>query len=68
MFDTSTLMWGLIFGSIGYVYFSYGRKQSAFVPLFTGLALMVLPYFVPNIYILIVAGIVLMAVPYFIRQ
>lgn len=67
MFETSNLIWGLIFGSIGYGYFSYGRKQSTFVPLFMGLALMVLPYFVPNSYVLVAAGAVLMAVPYFVR-
>ncbi len=67
MFDTSTLIWGLIFGSIGYGYFSYGRKQSAFVPLFIGLGLMVLPYFVPNSYILVAVGTGLMVLPYFVR-
>ena len=45
----------------------YGRKQRAIVPLGCGLALMVYPYFVTNLYLLIGAGIVLMITPYFVR-
>jgi hypothetical protein len=67
MFNTSTLMWGMIFGSIGLGFFIYGKKQRAVVPLLSGMALMVFPYFVSNIYVLIAVGIVLMALPYFIR-
>ncbi len=67
MFNTSTLMWGIIFGSIGLGFFIYGKKQRAVVPLLSGMALMIFPYFVSNIYVLIAVGIVLMALPYFIR-
>ena len=67
MFNTSTLMWGMIFGSIGLGFFIYGKKQRAVVPLLSGMALMVFPYFVADIYVLIAVGIVLMALPYFIR-
>ena len=67
MFNTSTLMWGMVFGSIGLGFFIYGKKQRAVVPLLSGIALMVFPYFVANIYVLIAVGIVLMALPYFIR-
>lgn len=61
------MLWGIIFGSFGFGYFSYGKKQSAVVPLVVGVALMVFPYFVGNIYVLILVGIGLMALPYFIR-
>ena len=67
MFNTSTLMWGMLFGSIGLGFFIYGKKQRAVVPLLSGMALMIFPYFVSNIYVLIAVGIVLMALPYFIR-
>lgn len=60
-------MWGLIFGSFGYGFFSYGRKQKAVVPLCVGIVLMVFPYFVNNVYMLVLAGAALMALPYFIR-
>ncbi|MBA3035090.1 MAG: hypothetical protein FP814_01205 [Desulfobacterium sp.] len=65
--STSTLMWGMIFGSIGLGFFVYGKKQKVIIPLFSGIGLMVLPYFISNIYILVISGIVLIAVPYFIR-
>jgi membrane protein DedA with SNARE-associated domain len=43
----------------------YGRQQRAVVPLLCGIALMVYPYFVPNVIALVAIGIVLMALPYF---
>jgi len=61
------LLWGLLFGSIGLGYFIYGRKQRAAVPLVTGLALMVFPYFVSNAWLLVGVGVVLAAIPYFVR-
>lgn len=67
MFNTSTIIWGMIFGLVGFGFFLYGKKQGAIVPLLCGMALMVFPYFVSNIYVLIAAGIVLMALPYFVR-
>lgn len=63
----SSLLWGLLFGSAGFGFFLYGKKQQAVVPLFCGLALMVFPYFVSNTILLVVIGIVLIALPYFIR-
>jgi predicted membrane protein len=65
--DTSSLLWGLLFGSIGLGFLIYGRKQRAVVPLVCGLALMIYPYFISNTVLLIAIGIVLIAVPYFLR-
>jgi hypothetical protein len=65
--DTSSLLWGLVFGSIGFGFLLYGRKQRAVVPLICGLGLMVFPYFVSNTILLITIGIVLIAIPYFFR-
>jgi predicted membrane protein len=65
--DTSLLLWGLIFGSIGLGFFVYGKKQQAIVPLLCGLALMIFPYFVSNVIVLVVVGVALMAIPYFAR-
>ena len=66
--DTATLFWGVIFGSIGVGFFVYGKKQQAFVPLLSGLGLMIIPYFISNLYFLIATGIVLMVAPYFIKM
>jgi len=65
--DTSSLLWGLLFGSIGLGYLVYGRRQRAIVPLLCGLTLMIYPYFVSNTILLVGLGVALMAIPYFIR-
>jgi hypothetical protein len=65
--STSLLLWGVLFGSVGFGYFLYGKKQSAVVPLVCGIALMIFPYFVSNVLILVVVGIALAALPYFYR-
>jgi hypothetical protein len=65
--DTSSLLWGLLFGSIGIGFLIYGRKQGAVVPLICGLSLMIFPYFVSDTILLITVGIMLIAIPYFVR-
>jgi hypothetical protein len=65
--DTSSLIWGLLFGSIGIGFFIYGRKQGVVVPLICGLALMIFPYFVSDTILRIAAGILFIAIPYFVR-
>jgi hypothetical protein len=67
MDNPSTLIWGVIFGSIGLGFFVYGKKQKAVVPLFCGVGLMVFPYFISNMYILVLSGVVLTALPFIIR-
>jgi predicted membrane protein len=67
MNDTSILLWGVVFGSIGLGFFIYGRKQQAVVPLVVGIALFVVPYVIANLYLLLLAGIILVALPYFVR-
>jgi hypothetical protein len=60
-------MWGMLFGAFGLGFFVYGKKQKAIVPLLSGIGLMVFPYFVTNVYIMVLAGVVLIALPYFLR-
>lgn len=62
-----TLLWGVLFSSLGLGFFIYGKKQQAPVPLVCGLMLMVYPYFVANTFLLVAIGVVLTAAPYFIR-
>jgi hypothetical protein len=66
--DTSSLLWGLLFGSIGLGFFVYGRRQKTVVPLVCGAALMIFPYFVSNTVLLIMLGLALIAIPYFVRM
>lgn len=67
MQDTAQLIWGVIFGGIGIGFFVYGKRQKAVVPLFTGIALFIFPYFIANTYLLVLVGMVLIALPYFVR-
>ena len=66
--DTSSLLWGLLFGSIGLGSFVYGRRQKTVVPLVCGVALMIFPYFVSNTVLLVILGLALIAIPYFVRM
>jgi hypothetical protein len=65
--NPSSLLWGVVFGSVGVGFFMYGRRQQSAVPLITGVALMVFPYFISNTWLLVGIGAVLMAIPYFLR-
>jgi len=67
MEDLSNLVWAMLFGAIGLGFLTYGRRQKAIVPLFSGIALIVFPYFVPNVYLLVAIGATLIAIPYFVR-
>jgi hypothetical protein len=64
----SSLLWGVLFGSVGLGYFIYGKKRNAVVPLACGVGLMIFPYFVSNTVLLVAVGVALLAVPYFVRM
>lgn len=65
--NVSNLLWGFLFGTIGFGFFMYGKKQGALVPLSCGVGLMVFPYFVSGTVLLVGIGVLLMAIPYFVR-
>lgn len=65
--DTASLLWGLLFGSVGLGFFLYGRNQKALVPALCGVVLMIFPYFVSSTLWMVAFGVGLMAIPYFIR-
>ncbi|MEO7477704.1 MAG: hypothetical protein ABIT64_00535 [Lysobacteraceae bacterium] len=67
MSTTAYLLWGVLFGSIGFGYFLYGKKRPNIVALVCGLVLMVYPYFVSSTWAIVIIGAVLMAIPYFVR-
>ena len=66
MGSESTILWGVLFGSVGLGYLIYGKKQRRVMPLLSGLCLMVCPYFVSGALLLVLLCIVLMALPYFV--
>ncbi len=61
------LMISVVTGAFGLAYFVYGKKQSKIVPLASGIALMVYPYFIDSLLWSIVIGVVLLAVPFVIE-
>jgi hypothetical protein len=60
----TTILWGFLFGTIGFGFFSYGRKQQRPVPLICGLVLMVFPYFITSTLWLVIVGGVLSVIPF----
>lgn len=67
MNEATSMLWGLLFSSIGLGFFIYGKQQKSVVPLVCGLVLMIYPYFIANTLVLVMIGILLMAIPYFFR-
>ena len=54
----ANLIGGLLFGSIGFVAFVYGKRMHVWKPMLLGLALMTYPYFVANNIALFAIGVV----------
>jgi hypothetical protein len=58
-FDPTWLFLSLIPSGIGFVLFTYGKKQERWPHLAAGLVFMVYPYFTPNLIALIGFGVLL---------
>lgn len=65
--DMSVILWGLVFGSIGFGYYIYGKKQSNIVARICGVVLIVYPYFIDATVVLIVVGVIIMLIPKFVK-
>ena len=59
IFEPASLATSLVIGCIGLGLFIFGKRQSRYLHLLSGIALMVFPYFVPRVpwMIAIAAGI-----------
>lgn len=70
MFDLSAanLIGNLLFSSIGFVAFIYGKRLNLWKPMFGGLALMVIPYFIGDTMSLYLAGTAATVVLFFFRD
>lgn len=53
----SNLFAGLLFSSIGFVGFVYGKRMSAWKPMFIGIALMAYPFFISETMVLCSIGL-----------
>jgi len=67
MESATSILWGVLFGSIGMGYLIYGRKQRRGIAVLSGVVLCAFPYFVSNTFLMILIGIAFMAFPYFVR-
>lgn len=65
--NTTQLLLGVLFSSIGLGYFLYGKKQKKNVPLVCGLILMVYSYFIDSTLGVAGIGVLFSTLPYFIR-
>ena len=68
VFSGANLIGGLLFGSIGFVAFVYGKRMHVWKPMFLGLALMAYPYFIANDIALFAIGAVGTAVLFLLRD
>ncbi len=56
-FSGANLFAGLIFSSIGFVGFIYGKRMSLWKPMLLGIALMAYPYFIEDTFALCFIGL-----------
>ena len=68
VFSATNLLGGLLFGSIGFVAFIYGKRMHVWKPMLIGLALMAYPYFVANDVAVFVIGAVATAALFLFRE
>ncbi len=66
--DTANIVAGIVFGTIGFAAFIYGKKQALMRPMLLGVILMAYPYFVSNVWLLYLIGIALSAGLYVWRE
>lgn len=62
--NTGMLLWSFFIGTIGLGYVMYGKKSPNMIALFSGMAMMIYPYFVENIFISIIVGVILFVLPF----
>ena len=66
--DPANLIGGFVFGSIGFVAFIYGKRMRLWKMMLCGMALMVYPYFVENMFLLFGIGGIGTAALFFLRD
>lgn len=64
----AVLFAGLLFGTIGFLAFRYGKRQTLFLPMIIGVVLMVYPYFVAQTWLLYAIGCGLCVGLYLVRE
>jgi hypothetical protein len=62
------LVLSLVFSTIGFGYFRYGKRQGESLLLIVGVMLMVYPYFITSPLAVVVVGLFLMAGPFVAKR
>lgn len=68
MFTANFLFASLIWGSVGFGYFIYGKKQASWIPMTGGLLMMVASYFAGSALVMSLVCVGLMAAVYFLLR
>ncbi len=63
MFETSYILTSLVISSIGVGYFIYGKRQKHKIVFYSGIGLMIGPYFFSSVSTVVLFGVALMAAP-----
>lgn len=58
--DGNSLLASIFVSGIGFVLFAYGRKQARYPQVLAGLALLVFPYFVPDVLAMFAIALVIL--------
>lgn len=66
--SAANLVGNLLFGSIGFVAFIYGKRMNFWKVMLCGLAMMAVPYFIDDTTIMYVFGAVATAALFFLRE
>lgn len=56
-FDANTFLLSMLIGSVGFVAFVYGKKQSRLPQMVAGVTLMAFPYFVSNAWVMLAIAV-----------
>ena len=66
--DGNSLMIGILAGIVGGGYLLYAKKASKIPPAVCGVGLIVYPYFVDNVWAMLIIGAVLCIAPFLFRE
>lgn len=65
--ETADLFLSLLFGSIGFGYYLYGRRRKNMVTRYCGIAMILYPYIANNAWDMLAVCVVLMVLPRFVE-
>ena len=68
MMSGTSLLIGLVAGSVGIGYFMYGKKQAKFYFMLSGICLIGYTYFLTNVILLILIGLGFAVLPFFLKE